>query len=389
MATPPPAKPEHHHDPGHASVPASQAPRVATGQHPVAYEPSFEMPPRRSSLGLDDFEPDAAPRNRSRLLVVAVVLAIVMGGGLAAGYLFLWPKGDGAADGEPGRLRLESKPSGAVVRVNGVEKGQTPLTVAVPPGSYRIEFERGDEVRTISAAVNSNNETFQVVTLYPPGPPGTVQVTSTPRGASVTVNGEPRGTTPLTLDGLPPGEYTVVVENGVARSERKVEVMPDQVAAVDIPLSGTLEVSSPIPVQITDRDRPLGQLRSGRIAVGAGLRRLRLANEELGFEESHEVEVAAGGVTRLVVSPPSGVLNITADTATDVYLDGRPIGLTPLTNLSVPLGVHEVAFKHAQWGDQNYTVLVGLTTPSRLHVTMTVKAPKIQQRRTPAPRRRY
>jgi hypothetical protein len=206
-------------------------------------------------------------------------------------------------------------------------------------------------VRTISAAVTTGNETFQVVTLYPPGPPGVLDVTTVPRGATVLLNGEPRGQTPVQIDGLAPGEYTITVQNAVARVEQKVEVLPDQTRAVEIPLSGMLDVSSPIPLTISEGDRPLGQLRAGRVAVGVGLRRLRLANDELGFEEVREVEVAAVGVTRLIVTPPSGVLN-SRPTPRPTYTSTTPDWPDPATNLSVPLGVHEVTFRHAQWGER-------------------------------------
>lgn len=387
---PPLPRVESHQDATPFAHTSSTNARPQTGQHGVHRDIVPDPPAHRHApVAYDVDEVTVQPSRRPRFIVVAALLAVVMGGALAAGYMYLWPKDSSAsAAGDPGHLRLESKPAGAVVRINGLEKGRTPLTLALPPGGYRIEFERGGEVRTISAAVTTGNETFQVVTLYPPGPPGVLDVATAPKGATVLLNGEPRGQTPIQIDGLAPGEYTITVQNAVARVEQKVEVLPDQTSAVEIPLSGMLDVSSPIPLTISEGDRPLGQLRAGRVAVGVGLRRLRLANDELGFEEVREVEVAAVGVTRVIVTPPSGVLNLTADTETDVYLDGRPIGLTPLTNLSVPLGVHEVTFRHAQWGEQNYTVLVGLTTPSRLHVTMTVKAPKAQARRPAAARRR-
>ena len=40
---------------------------------------------------------------------------------------------------------------------------------------------------------------------------GALAVESLPTGASVTVNGKPSGTTPLTLNDLPPGDYRVTL----------------------------------------------------------------------------------------------------------------------------------------------------------------------------------
>jgi hypothetical protein len=40
---------------------------------------------------------------------------------------------------------------------------------------------------------------------------GALIVDSRPAGAAVTINGKPSGTTPLTLEDLPPGEYRIVM----------------------------------------------------------------------------------------------------------------------------------------------------------------------------------
>lgn len=40
---------------------------------------------------------------------------------------------------------------------------------------------------------------------------GTLAVESRPAGATVTINGRPRGTTPLSLDAVAPGEYRVAL----------------------------------------------------------------------------------------------------------------------------------------------------------------------------------
>jgi hypothetical protein len=41
-----------------------------------------------------------------------------------------------------------------------------------------------------------------------------------------------------------------------------------------------------------------------------------------------------------------------------VAIDGKPAGQTPLANLSIPIGSHEIVFRHPQFGEQRHTVVV-------------------------------
>ena len=56
-------------------------------------------------------------------------------------------------------------------------------------------------------------------------------------------------------------------------------------------------------------------------------------NDELLFEEDRAVDVVAGEVVRVDIAPPNGVLNFTSDVDSEVFLDGRPLGITPLGNV--------------------------------------------------------
>ncbi len=47
----------------------------------------------------------------------------------------------------------------------------------------------------------------------------------------------------------------------------------------------------------------------------------------------------------------------------DVTIDGKPAGQTPLANLTVPIGEHEIIFHHPQFTDQKQTAIVKVETP--------------------------
>lgn len=77
---------------------------------------------------------------------------------------------------------------------------------------------------------------------------GNIVVTSVPDGAGVFLNGENKGTAPLTISALPVGTYTVkVTKTGYKDKESSVSVAKDQTTTVDVTLElavGTLVVSS-------------------------------------------------------------------------------------------------------------------------------------------------
>ena len=75
---------------------------------------------------------------------------------------------------------------------------------------------------------------------YPPSPPadvpptpapadGSIQITSDPAGAHVTVNGIQWGQTPVTIRYLEPGEKLVrLTKDGFASAERRLVLTPEQ-----------------------------------------------------------------------------------------------------------------------------------------------------------------
>ena len=54
----------------------------------------------------------------------------------------------------------------------------------------------------------------------------------------------------------------------------------------------------------------------------------------------------------------------------EVWIDGHRVGETPIGNLDVPIGPHEVVFKHPQFGEKRHAISVTLSAPVRLSVDM-------------------
>jgi len=82
------------------------------------------------------------------------------------------------------------------------------------------------------------------------------------------------------------------------------------------------------------------------------------------------VQVGPGKVSSLTLDLPQGVVNLNAAPWAEVWIDGRRVGETPIGNLSVSIGPHEVVFKHPQLGEKRQAISVTLGAPLRLSVDM-------------------
>jgi hypothetical protein len=114
------------------------------------------------------------------------------------------------------------------------------------------------------------------------------------------------------------------------------------------PRFGGLTVSSPIELQVFKDGALLGST-AGPIAVGEGRFTLEFVNQALGFRVPQVVTIGGGQMTSLKVPVPNGRLSINAVPWADVTIDGVAAGQTPLANLALPIGTHEVVFGILIW----------------------------------------
>jgi hypothetical protein len=82
------------------------------------------------------------------------------------------------------------------------------------------------------------------------------------------------------------------------------------------------------------------------------------------------VTVPPGKVATIAADLPNGAVNLNASPWAEVWIDGQRVGETPIGNLSVPVGPHEVVFKHPQFGEKRHAIAVTLSAPVRLSVDM-------------------
>jgi hypothetical protein len=136
------------------------------------------------------------------------------------------------------------------------------------------------------------------------------------------------------------------------------------------PVSGWISVAAPVPLQIFEDSRLLGTSQSDRIMVSVGRHELVMVNEGIGFSQSQVVTVTPGRVTPIKPRWPSAAMSFNAIPWAEVWVDGQQIGETPLANISVPVGTHDVLFRHPELGEKHVRAAVTLSAPAKVSVDM-------------------
>ena len=134
--------------------------------------------------------------------------------------------------------------------------------------------------------------------------------------------------------------------------------------------TGGFRVTAPIEIHVLDGERVMGSSVDGPIMAPAGRREYDFVNSVIGFRVRRMVDVRAGQVTPVAVPVPNGTLNINADPWATVLIDGASVGETPLGNLSVVPGEHEIVFRHPQLGERRQRTIVRPDTETRVSVSM-------------------
>jgi hypothetical protein len=215
-----------------------------------------------------------------------------------------------------------------------------------------------------------------------PAPPVPVVVDSLQEGDEVIVDGRAVGVTPLRL-ALTPDMRSIRVRThsaaiDTARAEEAPVVTPRADTAASVALAqaaarerrGGLRVSSSIDVQVFEGERVLGSSTDGPIVATAGRHELDFVNSEFGYQSRQVVDIKAGQIIPLKISPPDGRVSVNAVPWAQVSIDGNPVGETPLANLTLPVGEHQIVFRHPQLGERTQKVIVKSNALTRVSSTL-------------------
>jgi len=214
-------------------VPETEAPVLVDPPTPASW-PDSRMPEAEPDPLPEPLLVEAATPWWRSAAMVAALAAIAVAQMAYIGWSSTRPSENLGADGE---LVVQSRPDGATVVVDDLERGVTPLTLRVRPGTHVLQVRAGTaEPRVIPLQIRPGVQTAQYVELQGVATTGVLEVRSEPSKALVTIDGRERGSTPLTLRDVTPGDYQVVLERAGWKSTQVVRVEPGGTAQLVVPI---------------------------------------------------------------------------------------------------------------------------------------------------------
>jgi hypothetical protein len=205
-----------------------------------------------------------------------------------------------------------------------------------------------------------------------------ITIDSQQPGDQVIVDGHDVGVTPMTLSlrsdtrsirvRTRPNVDAAVVQPApvVDRTVDTASAALNQAAARE--RRGGLRVSSPIELQVLEGDKVLGTTTDGPVVATAGKHELDFVNTVFGYQSHQVVEIKAGQIVPMKISPPDGRVSINAVPWATVSIDGNAVGETPLGNIALPVGEHQITFRHPQFGERTQKVIVKANASTRVSV---------------------
>ena len=208
-------------------------------------------------------------------------------------------------------MMLESPQSGDTVLINGQSVGVTPLMLTLTPDMRTLEIQSRPEPASLASA----------------GPPA--------------------------KSPAPPTPAETAIAEAAARQR-----------------SGGLRLSSPIEIQVLEGDRVLGSSANGPIVAKAGRHDLEFINSTFGFRSRQQVEIKPNQIVDMTITPPPGRVSINVTPWAQVWINGTAVGETPLANLPMPVGEHQVTFRHPQLGERSEKFIVRPSSLTRVSATL-------------------
>ncbi len=347
---------------------------VAAGV-PAASAFPMPLPAADSTQGL------GLPFPRHMAAVLALFGAVIVAQGFYIGFSLT---GEASARPDVGEVVVSSHPTGAQVRVDGDMHGTTPLVLPLVAGRHRVELvgASGDPTFLEADVVAGERWTRHVV-LAPAAvetpQAGALRVDTGRTPAQVLIDGEPAGAAPVTRANLAAGAHAVRVEfrNGTS-IERTVTVPASETLSLVLdapatrpvapaaPASGWLRVDAPFEVQVFRAGDLVGSSLSERIMLPAGGHDLVLVSAALGYRATVKANVVTGKLVPLVIDTPRVPVAVNAQPWAELIVDGRVHGDTPLANVMLPIGVHDIVLRHPELGERRQTVTVRASGANRV-----------------------
>jgi PEGA domain-containing protein len=352
----------------------TDVPRVEAGYSETP--PSFERLPERFAISV-------RPRRfTGERVALAVCAALAVG---EAAYIWAHRTAPAVPPTE-GSLSIESQPSGATVTIDDRERGVTPLTLNLTTGPHIVALRTPTGARVVPVTIKPGMAHAHYVELAPATTTGAIEVQGDP-GTHVLLDGDARGTAPLTIGDLPPGDHELVLQSRTGEIRQRVVVQAGVTTPVRLPVAaappvatspsaapapaqGWVTVAVPFEMQVLADGQAIGTTSTGRLPLTPGRHRLEIVSDTLAFRSSATVDIVAGREARVPVQLPKAAVAINAIPWAEVWIDGQKAGETPIGSIDLTIGPHEIVFKHPDFPEQRHAVSVTAGELTRVSVEM-------------------
>ena len=307
-----------------------------------------------------------------------LVSALIVVGALELALL-AWYAGAGFG-GPSGTVTITSTPIGAGILIDGTAHGSTPATLSVAEGVHTLELRSAGPSEVLVMHVARDTQLSRYFDLSAGTTPARLRITTKPAGASVTVDGRPRGVSPLAVEDLNPGSHIVRVDRAGYSLERTINLQAGSDTTTQLTLDaqppqaasghGLLMISTPIALQAFEGDRLIGTSQASPWQLRAGRHEVTLVNSAIGFQLKQAIDVEAGQTTGLALTVPSALLSIDVPPDTRLTIDGESLDPGPLKSRPIAPGQHDVIARHPTLGERRLRVTMAAGVPVSLKIDL-------------------
>jgi len=268
---------------------------------------------------------------------------------------------------------------GAAVRIDGEPVGNVPHMETVTPGRHLVQVGREGYVTFSQWVQVAGAQGVQVsVNLEEEAPEtGSLLVAGDTTGAAIYIDGEPRGTTPSVLEGIPAGEHTVKVQ----ADDPNMEVFEQRVriiAGERVTLNPTLRPAPAAVGSIRVLVRPasaegavvsldgevIGEAPASKENVTPGEHIIEVRAD--GFEGAQQPVTIESGTQRVIsveltpVQAAMGRIVVNANVAgASVTIDGEDKGAPPIVVEEPSAGTHAIVVRAPGYQELRHTCTTG------------------------------
>ena len=270
-------------------------------------------------------------------------------------------------------LRISTEPSETYLYVNDKLAGKTTIIIdSHIGGKITIKLTREGfrdervEIHLLEKGVAKvGNDEFPLINEVAfihfnlaSMPPGKLNISSLPAGATVYLNGKLKGRLPLTLNDISAGKHTIRFQlDGFRDIVETVEVVSGKTTKIQGKLGRVVSIDS-VP---TDTDVYLNGAYIGKTPLATDRipqRRYNIRLSKEGYvDEILKVNLEATKVNEpmkftATLSPKTGsIITLSEPKRASVFLDGRRLGNTPLTLYGISIGSHKLKLTKGKYDD--------------------------------------